>query len=223
MKTERLAILGGGIAGLLGVYQAAGKSLKTYYSGSEVALVDASFSALWYVGLTILAASALLAIYSIIVRRNEISGVNTALLIMSTIFFAPYFFIGDALLAFASFTWAHGLQYNLFLLVHAMSRQDTLKPTKKISARLPIILCTIMFFAFCGYFVKNLIVWATQFGTLTAALMNIQANYPMILNMVVAFLTGITMVHFVWDSKIWRLRDPEPRQWVRERYGFLFK
>lgn len=220
---ERRAIFGGGIAGVLGVYQAAGTGLKVYYSGAETGFIDASFAALWYVGFVLLVASFAMALFAIWQRRAEASGLNTALLLVSTVFFVPYFFIGDALLAFVSFTWAHGLQYLLFLLVHSMSRNDLdTSRSSRGTQRILKVCSVLLFFAFCGWFVRDLIVWSTQFGTATAALLSIQANYPLILNMVVAFLTGITMVHFVWDARIWRLGDVEPRKWVRKRFAFIF-
>ncbi len=33
---------------------------------------------------------------------------------------------------------------------------------------------------------------------------------------------GILLMHFWFDQSIWRLKDPESRQWVRKRYAFLF-
>ncbi|MGD9616898.1 MAG: hypothetical protein AB7H90_20170 [Alphaproteobacteria bacterium] len=223
LKSEKWAIFGGGIAGLLGVYQAAGTGLKTYYTGNETSWADASFGALWYLGLVILAASMALAVLSLWLRRAEQTALNSAMLLVSTAFFLPYYFTGDFLVAFVSFTWAHGLQYLLFLLGHAVNRRDAGAKTAPASLRRwGHILGIILYFALCGFLVRDLIVWATQFGTATAALLNVQANYSMILNMVVAFLTGITMVHFVWDARIWRLRHPESRAWMRERFSFLF-
>jgi uncharacterized integral membrane protein len=222
LKTEKWAIFGGGIAGLLGVYQAAITGLKAYYAGNAVAWVDASFGFLWYVGLIVLAASIYLAILSLWLRRTEQTALNGAMLLVSTIFFLPYYFVGDALVAFVSFTWAHGLQYLLFLLGHAINRRDVAATARTSLRRGAYIVGIILYFAFCGFVVRDLIVWTTQFGTATAALLNVQADYPMILNMVVAFLTGITMVHFIWDARIWRLRHPETRAWVRDRFSFLF-
>ena len=38
------------------------------------------------------------------------------------------------------------------------------------------------------------------------------------------FICGIllTWVHFVLDAKLWRMSEPEIRQLLRQRFGFLF-
>ncbi|WP_461536395.1 hypothetical protein [Spongorhabdus nitratireducens] len=224
LKIERWAVLGGGIAGVIGVYQAAGEGLKVYYPSENLSYMDFLFSQLWYLGLFILVLSIFLAVYSLWIRRKELKPVNVLLLLSSTAFFTPYFFTGDALLAFASFTWAHGLQYILILWVHSVSRRDVEGVSSAgFKWRWAYVAGAALFFMLCSLFVRDLIVWSTQFGTATAALLNIQANYPLILNLVVATLTSITMIHFIWDARLWRLSEHEPRAWVRKQFGFLFE
>lgn len=216
-KVERAAITAGTVAGLIGVYQAVGSDLhKSYYPGGDVGWVHSTFNGLWYLGVILICIALVMAIKALTEQR--LSPLNAMLLVSSALFFVPYFFVGDALLAFASFTWAHGLQYILFLGAHAAARSDRSQP----SSRWVWIAGFAAFVALCGWFVRDLIVWMTSAGTATAAFLQVQANYPMLLNFVIATLTGLTMVHFVWDARIWRMRDPEPRKWMRERFAFLF-
>ena len=232
---EKRIIFAGGIAGLLGVYQAVGTGLQTaYYPSGDFGLLDTVFMVFRYTGIALLCACTA-GIVLLLVQAPRMRSVQNVLLLLTTsLFFVPYFFVGDELLAFASFTWAHGLQYLVFLMFHAvgmrlektgMNPLDDLRSNamKASPQTWLVIFFAVAFFAFCGWLVRDLIVWATSFVTFTAMFIHVQANYPLTLNVVVAFLTGITMVHFVWDSRLWRFREPDRRKWMAENYRFLFE
>jgi len=54
------------------------------------------------------------------------------------------------------------------------------------------------------------LVGTTLFGLLTLP----QAGAPI--------YSGIVIGHFLVDAKFWKMREPEQRRVIRERFGFLF-
>ena len=80
------------------------------------------FLKLWYLGAAIYVVLVPLAVYHAFKERSNYDAASLVLYLTSVMFFAPLFLTADPLIAVSSWAVAHGLQYLIFLTVHAGSR-----------------------------------------------------------------------------------------------------
>jgi hypothetical protein len=122
-----------------------------------------------------------------------------AFLVLGSAFFLPTFLFSDAISATLSYAMAHGLQYLVFMGVVSLGHRNPIA-----SVFLLLGLATI------GALGLNAAVLAPDISDFTWGF----AAYG-------AFL-GVVMAHFVLDAGIWRLREPFQRDYMREKFYFVF-
>lgn len=127
------------------------------------------------------------------------NGFVLAFTIAGFVFFLPSFLIAEGALAlFWSFAGAHGLQYLLFMTVTATPRESGASPTQIPPRARPVFILLI----------------ATLAG---GTLITLASNFAF------GLVIGITWLHFVIDSRVWKLRRPDSRAYVVSKFSFLFK
>jgi hypothetical protein len=140
-----------------------------------------------------LAATAVLAVAAVVIGWRQ-GPVRVAALLAAVLFYAPVLVIGLGVITAAlAYQAAHGAQY--YLMVGTATR-----PTKR-SGTIGIVLLVTLgpVFALPGLLVD-------PFGA-TAWLLGLYK--------------GVIAWHFVADSRLWRLRDPTVRGFMKERFSFL--
>lgn len=130
-------------------------------------------------------------------RKNRL---RLAFFALGASFFLPTYLFDDGLLAIAlGYALGHGLQYLVFMGFVSVKSEK------------PFLSAFILFlFAFFG-------------GLLLVRVMGAQyaMTYPYA-NLVHGALLGVVMSHFVLDARIWRLREKFQREYLREKFSFVF-
>ncbi len=146
----------------------------------------------WLVGAVVLVASA-----GWLVTHRPADPVRARALTMAWAFYLPlYLFPGDVVPAVISFGAAHGLQY-LVMMGHLSVGRAPRQWWRWLAG--------IATLAIVGRWVLE---WAgDQRGT------DLRWLYGM--------GVGVTMVHFIVDAGVWKLRDPAQRAYMRRRFAFL--
>ena len=121
----------------------------------------------------------------------------------------------------ASF-FTHGIQYVVFLFFHSYNARHTLPVPKNwfehesVAKNFYAIVFVIIILAFYGSFpfVHSSII-SLEFSSKTS-----EVYFGSLLD---ALAAGILLTHFWLDSFFWKFSNKESRDWMLERYNFLFK
>jgi hypothetical protein len=198
---ERRTIMAGVIAGMCAAYTAFAPALMLHpgYFPIDPTPVAPYFLKLWYLGAAIYVVLIPLAVYHAFKERSNYDAPSLVLYLTSVMFFVPLFLTADPLIAVSSWAAAHGLQYLIFLAVHAGSRTRA-----TIAGLIPV--ATLIVVAYVGY-----LLWNTypQWGN--EALARIGA----------AAVVAINLAHYWVDMFLWKFQTPERRKWLLEHYAFL--
>lgn len=138
-------------------------------------------------------------------RRNQFL-YGVAIFLSATFLFSMYL-SDNYMIAVASFSIAHGLQYVVFLAAHSVSSSRTSHGRSlRFQAYLlpPVALVAIIGI---GH-----LIW-----TRAPALQSEQ--FPLV---GLSILLGLTLSHFWVDQFMWRMRNAERAKWVKENFGFIF-
>lgn len=226
---ERFTIVGGVVAGVLGTYQV----LRPAF-GLDGQLFVFDTSLLDTVGLWAFRAGAALYIVvllvmlrNLVVHRARYTPLNTALYVLTVAFFGPMYLSTDPVFAFTSYAVAHGLQYLGFLGYHAAGRTLREEPYRSLGHEsastsfrsfvnsMPLVLFTIVvllggaFWYFGGTIVIGRVI----------NLFNGGLDDLTQIRIMLGGLFGLTMAHFWFDQRLWRLREPAKRNWLRSAYA----
>ena len=203
---ERTTIRLGVLCGILGTYHALAPNLMLIPSDYpfDVALTNKWLLPLFKVGLVLYGAVLVAAVAHAILNLRSCPR-YAALYLCSVAFFLPIYVSQDPGITFASYAVAHGLQYVVFLEFHASGRHPRLPPLIAMALLLPLIVVS--------YFAWSRMDVTLHYVVHSAALVKVTTGV----------LWGITLAHFWVDQCLWKLRLGDRRQWVMDRYAFLFK
>jgi hypothetical protein len=197
---ERRTIMAGVIAGVCAAYTAFAPALMLpSYFPIDPTPVAPYFLKLWYLGAAIYVVLVPLAVYHTFKERSSYDAPSLVLYLASVMFFAPLFLTADPLIAVSSWAVAHGLQYLIFLAVHAGSRTRA-----TLTGLIPV--ATLIVVAYVGY-----LLWNTypQWGNETLARIGAAA------------VVAINLAHYWVDMFLWKFHTPERRKWLLAHYVFL--
>jgi hypothetical protein len=198
---ERRTIMAGVIAGMCAAYTAFAPALMLHPTifPLDPSPVAPYFLKLWYLGAAIYIILVPVAVYHAFKERRKYDAPSLVLYLTSVIFFAPLFLTADPLIAVSSWAVAHGLQYLIFLAVHAGSRTRA-----TLTGLIPI--ATLIVVAYVGY-----LLWNTYPEWGNETLVRIGA----------AAVVAINLAHYWVDMFLWKFQTPERRKWLLAHYAFL--
>ncbi len=145
---------------------------------------------------------------------------TTAVFLICVNFFLPaYISIGDTRWAsvFSIGSLSHGLQYVAFLLFHSFNTTDGFQRKLKVRSRSAPMMT--VFLVITGLVLGELYMFhaITRHIDVTGLM---PSKYW--LSFVDGLTNGVLLNHFWFDSFFWRFNNPSARQWMIDRYSFLF-
>lgn len=219
---HRRLITAGIIAGILGSFEALRPS---YTLDGSVFTFNFSWLSSWnYVsynlGFFLIVVVGLISFLQISTVIRTAGFLHTLLFLSTTLFFLPIFLSRQPIITFASYATAHGLQYLVFLGFHAWGRKGPHGESLLKNISWPLYLITIalgIIYVLAPYAIS-------EFNGRTFELI-LGHRLPDSQNIRSAFgiFIGITTVHFWVDQTLWRMRDPDRRAWLLDRYAYLIR
>jgi hypothetical protein len=112
--------------------------------------------------------------------------------------------------------FSHGVQYAVFLFFHSCNAKEGVPAVKK---RLRYVVIFLLMAATLALFTQIIspsvsIIDLSNISMISEAYMISLAN---------ALGVGVLLNHFWFDSYFWRFSDKESRNWLLDRFSFLFK
>lgn len=190
---EQVALEVAGYAGILGFF-----ALDGFATPRKV---GAFAAALHQVGLSTQIAAVLLSLVAMVLRlKREGWSWYPLWHLLCSGFFAGTFILPDIGLAFATYAYAHGLQYLVFMYSLSMARGATVPKLSPIA---------LTFMGLAGSILLMVLGDRTMFSWSKDGLFG-------------AYL-GLVMAHFVVDASVWRLGEPTQRAYVRKAFSFIWE
>jgi Flp pilus assembly protein protease CpaA len=221
---ERRLLMFGAALGVVGSY------LISVTQIDRVPQIDYDFlrsmkGIVWHVGFF---GQIILLGYSIYyVLRTRITITNSIALLLSVNFFLPLYFQGpDVEQAYSWTSFAHGVQYMVFLLFHAMNysgktslKLAALKVQVQQFSKVKMTSVFIITSLLMGdIYLFNIVVPTNYFSGFLAGVSGFSSG-----NVGSGIALGVLLTHFWIDSFLWRFKgDPAARNWMIVRYDFLF-
>lgn len=201
---ERHTIQLGMLCGVMGAYMALAPELmiRKHY-GFDLSLTDRVFRPLALASSYLYAVVLVAAIYHAIANLRQWPR-YAVLYLLSVAFFVPSYMSGSPYVTFLSYATAHGLQYLVFLSFHAKGSVD------KKGFILPIMF--LLLAVATGDWLWNNIYF----------LVGIVDTSQVLIKIALGIIFGLTLVHFWFDQNLWKLSRSDRREWMRDRYAFLF-
>jgi hypothetical protein len=206
---EKTSIRLGILCGMLGVLRAL---YPDFMIGKQYVPIDLAtlrvFDLLREIGSVAALALSVLALVFLIKAWRQRNFLYGMAIFLSITFLFPMYLSTNYMIGFASFAAAHGLQYLVFLSTHSIG---TRKPYKQfpdaVSGFLvaPALLVAVILL---GYLIWNKAptIKSEQFSLIG-----------------ISIILGLTLAHFWIDQFLWKMKDKERAQWVKDRYRFLFQ
>ncbi|MBX3536669.1 MAG: hypothetical protein KF735_03465 [Chelatococcus sp.] len=152
--------------------------------------------------------------YSVILfirNRMPLFSVNGLMFFTLVAFFGPMYFTDTLEGAFLSYAIAHALQYLVFMAIIASGTEK--------DGRAPLMINSLYFVLIVAgvgafFVLPNHLATSVFYGSSDAAAFAI--------DLAVGAVLGATMAHFLIDAHTWRLSNPTSRDYVRQRFAFLF-
>jgi hypothetical protein len=231
---ERFTIVGGVVAGVLGTYQV----LRPAF-GLDARLFVFDTSVLDTVGLWAYRAGAalyvvvlLVMLRNLVAHRSRYTPLNATLYMLTVAFFGPMYLSTDPVFAFTSYAVAHGLQYLGFLGYHAAGRTLREEPYRNLGHEsasqsfrsfvnvMPLALfAVIVLLGGAFWYFGGTIVIGRVINLFSQPLFQTGFDDMMLVRIMLGGLFGLTMAHFWFDQRLWRLREPAKRDWLRQAYA----
>jgi hypothetical protein len=251
-RFERYTLVSGAVCGIIAAYLMVGKANRIAFSPEGhldpfTGVMDViSLHFRWFqYGL------AVVTVIYIILNWKRFTPTTALLYLSGVCFFFPQFLWLDLpqyFYIFGSFASAHGAQYMVFLLYHALGavnlnrtnlsslrtdddfntsvdREAAMKRLVKIAGTLlPLLAFCLTLAVVINFYGSTQIFGFNDLVTLTTTkILHMKKMTDTKINGIVSGLIfGILLSHFWLDSFYWRLKEKTPREWVKARYSFLF-
>lgn len=214
-KFERTTIRLGVLCGVLGTYKILAPDflLDRKIFPFNVALTEGPFEYAYWVGAALYAAIITAAAGHALLHLRANPRLAT-LYVCSVGFFLPMYLAENFLVAFLSFATAHGLQYLIFLAFHGAATRAVKPVAAGLSLFAFIVWLGTWIWTNIGH-VVNKSSWTIGHYT------NFWIGGEMNWRIAVGLIFGMTLAHFWFDQNLWKLRNPERRAWLLEKYPFL--
>ena len=173
------------------------------FKANELNLPFLTKDSLYMLGLCIYLGAALSCFYAIYLRLkrdNKRNLFSSMFIILSVIFFAPTFLSNGFFPAVTSYAIAHALQYWLMMSTLVITSRAQNGNIRSIG----------------GFFVVVMMIYGAIWFTRNP---NIPED---IINYMIGLQFGITVAHFIIDADAWKLSEKSQRNYIQERYDFLF-
>jgi hypothetical protein len=145
--------------------------------------------------------------------RRRMTPSAAIIFLLSANFFLPFYLVAVSLPNVLGITaFAHGVQYVAFLMFHSANYRGAGRWMVAVFALCVVVTGELYWF--------HLVVPEHWFGRQLGALIGMDNNAEHVSG---ALVTGVLLAHFWFDSVIWRLKNPDSRAWVTQRYSFLFR
>ena len=147
---------------------------------------------LWWLGLLALGAAAV-----VLIRAWPSDALRAAALSGIVLFYAPLFvYKGGQTVTTIAYSTVHGAQY-LLMAGHLAAGRSRLVAARWIAALAVLVVVAGQLLEETGGLADGGLRWLFGLGL------------------------GVTAAHFIVDAGLWRLREPDQRSWMRERFAFL--
>jgi hypothetical protein len=190
-KLERAIIEIAAISGIFGLI----KVSNFYFTPLIYPLTDT----LYQIGLALTALVIGLLILAVVsVKSLRLHKLRLSFLIISALFYVPTFFVANPTSAIASYAYAHGFQYFVFMYFTASSHQRENNDGRIV-----------------------LLVMSSLAGVLALTLMSDKLIWGGLGKFVWGMFIGLVMSHFVIDAGIWRGDIPFKRRYMKTSFDFI--
>jgi hypothetical protein len=202
-RLEKLTIEMGMLCGILGTFQLLGAAVAPAY-------LKNIFLVLFEIGRY---GFAMVLVFSLIVYFLNIKNTTPAKTIFFftlTFFFLPIYLSNNINVTFLSYAVAHGLQYIVFTTVASASLKRDEQSRRWLYGNA---------LKLCGFVLLGGLLF--YYGGNVANL-NSGSGFSIGMNFLVGAILGATMAHFIVDADAWRLSKAPQKQYMRERFDFIF-
>lgn len=205
-RFERWSLTAGAIAGVLGGYRifAPALLLNAQCWPFDLSTIDPLLSRLWYGGVAIYALLVPLTLLHVARHYRRYRPLTLTVYVGCVFFFLPAYLSDNGLFLLTSWSVAHGVQYLVFLAVHALGRGDG-----RIGAQALVPLASFLLCLMAGVLLWRYAAAVQDGGNFTA------------IRVALSLTTGLTFAHYWVDQFLWRFSNPARRAWLRESFGFL--
>ena len=202
-KLEKLTIELGMLCGILGTFQLLGAAVAPAYLKNV-------FLLLFEMGRY---GFAVVLVFSLIVYFLNFKNTTPAKSIFFftlTFFFLPIYLSDNINITFLSYAVAHGLQYIVFTTVASASLKRDEQSQRWLYGNALKLFGFLLLGGLLFYYGGNI------------ANLNSGSGFSFGMNFLVGAVLGATMAHFIIDADAWRLSKAPQKQYMRERFDFIF-
>jgi hypothetical protein len=205
-RFERTTLIASAVAGVLGGYRifAPALLLNADYWPFDLSAVDPLLSKLWYGGIVIYAVLVPATLVHVARNRLRYHPLTLTIYLACVFFFLPTYLSDNALFLITSWSVAHGVQYLIFLAVHAAGRGGGRAGVQALAPFAAFVLCLI----------GGVALW--RYSTVVQ-----QSGESTAIRVALSLVTGLTLAHYWIDQFLWRFSSPVRRTWLRDSFGFL--
>jgi hypothetical protein len=206
-RLERLTIQLGTFCGILGTFKLLGEAFAPAY-------LQGLLTALFEVGRYGFAGVLLFSLYVYFRNLKNTTALKTVFFFTLVFFFLPIYLSDNINVTFLSYAVAHGIQYLVFTTVASASLKRDQTTQRRLYGNALKLVGFILLGGLLFYFGGNV-------NNLNAVSANAAVSFG--LNFLVGAVLGATMAHFIVDADAWRLRKTAQKQYIGNRFDFIFQ
>jgi hypothetical protein len=164
------------------------------------------------------------ALRNFILNRSSYDIYTGVIVWLCVVWYLPlYTLLEYPLLSFSLFTTAHGLQYLVFLGLHAYANSSKRLFDEKQTVTRVLSLKLMPFVSLAMVMYAGLYLWGNSSVVFSEVLELIYSKNDVqeSIKLGGGLVAGITIAHYWVDQFIWRFNNPERRAWLMDNYPFL--
>jgi hypothetical protein len=202
-KLEKLTIELGMLCGILGTFQLLGAAVAPAY-------LKNLFLLLFEIGRYGFAVVLVFSLNVYFFNFKNTTPAKSIFFFTLTFFFLPIYLSDNINITFLSYAVAHGLQYIVFTTVASASLKRDEQSRRWLYGNALKLCSFLLLGGLLFYYGGNI------------ANLNSGSNFSFSMNFLVGAVLGATMAHFIVDADAWRLSKAPQKQYMRERFNFIF-